>query len=83
MPYFIFSFMKQCIKCHELLDESNFYKREHGKLYNTCKKCKSSYQKNNYKASKPTDPKLKEYWDKELMKRYWEWKIRTGKMKVI
>ena len=41
--------MKQCIKCFKEKDESEYYKRPDGVLYNDCKDCKRAYYRELHK----------------------------------
>lgn len=43
--------MKQCTKCKEEKDESNFFKKRNG-LQSHCKKCQNEYTKNHYLNNK-------------------------------
>jgi len=52
--------MKQCIKCLQEKDESEYHKRPEGVLFNTCKDCKNAYNRErHYKLSKSLEWRVK------------------------
>jgi len=52
--------MKQCIKCLQEKDESEYHKRPEGVLFNTCKHCKNAYNRErHYKLSKSLEWRVK------------------------
>ena len=69
--------MKQCIKCLQEKNESEYHKRPEGTLYNTCKDCKNAYSRErHYIKSKDFEWRLNR--SEKNKKRYHE-KIRILK----
>lgn len=69
--------MKQCIKCLQKKNESEYSKRPEGTLYNTCKDCKNAYSRErHYIKSKSLEWRLNR--SEKNKKRYHE-KIRILK----